>query len=154
MSVYDFTVTEIDGKEVSLEKYKGKPLLIVNTASKCGLAPQLEGLEKIYQLYKDRGLVVLGFPSNQFLNQEPLGNAEIEEFCQLNYHVTFPLHQKIAVNGDEAHPLYRYLTDETGHKKIKWNYTKFFIDRNGQVIERFAPTTKPEKIEQYLSKVI
>lgn len=147
MSVYDFTVTEIGGEEVSLSKYKGKPLLIVNTASKCGFAPQFEGLEELYEKYKEQNFVVLGFPSNQFMNQEPLSNEEIVSHCQLNYGVSFPLHEKIQVNGDEASPLYKYLVEQTGNKKIKWNFTKFLIGKNGEIIERFGSITKPEKIE-------
>ncbi|WP_034551129.1 glutathione peroxidase [Carnobacterium funditum] len=147
MSVYDFTVTEIGGEEVSLSTYLGKPLLIVNTASKCGLAPQFEGLEELYKKYKEQGFVVLGFPSNQFMNQEPLSNEEIATHCQMAYDVSFPLHEKISVNGDEASPLYKYLVEQTGNKKIKWNFTKFLIGKDGEIIERFSSMTKPEKIE-------
>lgn len=154
MAIYDFTVTEIDGNEVSLDKYRGKPVLIVNTASKCGLAPQFEGLEKLYKKYKEQDFVVLGFPSNQFMNQEPLENNEITEFCQVNYDVSFPLHQKIKVNGKEAAPLYHYLTEQTGNKKIKWNFTKFLIGKDGEIIERFGPTVKPEKIEDAIVSAI
>ena len=147
MSVYDFTVTEIGGEEVSLSKYKGKPLLIVNTASKCGFAPQFDGLEELYEKYKEQGFVVLGFPSNQFMNQEPLSNEEMESHCQLNYGVSFPLHEKIKVNGEDAIPLYRYLVEQTGNKKIKWNFTKFLIGKDGEIIERYGSRIKPEKIE-------
>lgn len=147
MSIYDFKVTEIGGEEVSLSKYQGKTLLIVNTASKCGFASQFEGLEELYKKYQEKDFVVLGFPSNQFMNQEPLSNQEIETHCQLTYDVTFPLHEKIKVNGDDAHPLYRYLVERTGNKKIKWNFTKFLIGKNGEIIERFGSITKPEKIE-------
>ncbi len=147
MSVYDFTVTEIGGEEVSLSKYKGKPLLIVNTASKCGFAPQFDGLEELYEKYKEQGFVVLGFPSNQFMNQEPLSNEDMESHCQLNYGVSFPLHEKIKVNGEDAIPLYRYLVEQTGNKKIKWNFTKFLIGKDGEIIERYGSRIKPEKIE-------
>jgi glutathione peroxidase len=147
MSVYDFTATEIGGEEISLSKYQGKTLLIVNTASKCGFAPQFEGLEELYKKYHEKGFVVLGFPSNQFMNQEPLSNEEIESHCQLTYDVSFPLHEKIKVNGDDALPLYRYLVKQTGDKKIKWNFTKFLIGKDGEIIERFGSITKPEKIE-------
>ena len=145
MSVY--TVTEIGGEEVSLSKYKGKPLLIVNTASKCGFAPQFDGLEELYEKYKEQGFVVLGFPSNQFMNQEPLSNEDMESHCQLNYGVSFPLHEKIKVNGEDAIPLYRYLVEQTGNKKIKWNFTKFLIGKDGEIIERYGSRIKPEKIE-------
>lgn len=154
MTIYDFTVKEIDGKDVSLSKYEGKTVLIVNTASKCGLAPQFEGLEKLYEKYKDQGFVVLGFPSNQFMNQEPLNNEEIVEFCQVNYNVSFPLYEKILVNGKEAAPLYNYLTEHTGNKKIKWNFTKFLIGKDGEIIERFGPMTKPEDIDSAIAEAI
>ncbi|MGB3159911.1 glutathione peroxidase [Carnobacterium sp.] len=154
MSVYDFTVTEIGGGEVSLSKYKGKPLVIVNTASKCGLAPQFEGLEELYEKYKEQGLTVLGFPSNQFMNQEPLSNEEIESHCQLTYNVSFPLHEKIKVNGDDASPLYKYLVEQTGNKAIKWNFTKFLIGKDGEIVERFGSMTKPEKLEDSIVKVL
>lgn len=154
MSVYDYTVKTIDGTEKSLFDYKGQPLIIVNTASKCGLAPQLEGLENLYKKYKDQGLVVLGFPCNQFLGQEPLEGKEIEKFCQLNYDVTFPVFDKVKVNGKETHPLYHYLKEETGGKMIKWNYTKFLINQQGEVQKRFSPTTEPEKMVEDIEKVI
>lgn len=154
MSVYDYTVTEIGGEEVSLSEYKGKVLLIVNTATECGLAPQLEGLEKLYQTYKEQGLVVLGFPSNQFMNQEPREGEEIASFCQKNYGVSFQFHEKILVNGKNADPLYHYLTSETGNKKIKWNFTKFLIGRDGEIIERFGSTKVPEKMETNVVKAL
>ncbi|MCA9766190.1 MAG: glutathione peroxidase [Carnobacterium sp.] len=147
MSVYDYLVTEIGGEEVSLSKYQGKPLLIVNTASKCGLAPQFEGLEALYKKYNDQGFTVLGFPSNQFMNQEPLSNEEIAGHCQMTYNISFPLHEKIKVNGTDASPLYKYLVEQTGNKLIKWNFTKFLIGKDGEIIERFGSMTKPEKIE-------
>lgn len=154
MSVYDYTVKEISGDEVSLSKYKGKILVIVNTATECGLAPQLEGLEKLYQTYKDQGLVVLGFPSNQFMNQEPREGEEIASFCQKNFGVSFQLHEKILLNGKNADPLYQYLTSETGNKKIKWNFTKFLIGRDGEIIKRFGSTTKPEKMETDIAEAV
>lgn len=154
MTVYDYTVKTIDGEEVSLSSYKDKPLIIVNTASKCGLAPQLEGLENLYKQYKEQGLIVLGFPCNQFLGQEPLEGKEIEEFCQLNYDVTFPLFDKIKVNGKETHPLYQFLKEETGGKMIKWNYTKFLINQKGNVVKRFSPKTAPEKMKEDIEEII
>jgi len=149
-TVYDFDATSLDGRQVHLRDYAGKTLLIVNTASKCGFTPQYEGLEELYQRYRDRGLVVLGFPCNQFGEQEPGSAAEIGAFCQKNYGVSFPMFAKIEVNGDGAHPLYRWLKDAApgllGSKRIKWNFTKFLLDRNGAVKERYAPATKPEKL--------
>lgn len=147
MTVYSYTVSDLDGNEKSLEDYKDKVLLIVNTASKCGLASQLGGLEDLYQSYQDQGFEILGFPCNQFLGQEPLEGNEIQEFCTVNYDVTFPLHEKIKVNGKEAHPLYKYLKEQTGDKMIKWNYTKFLVNRQGEVADRFAPTTKPSELK-------
>jgi glutathione peroxidase len=149
--VYDFTANSLDGKPVSLRDYSGKVLLIVNTASKCGFTPQYEGLEALYQKYRDRGLEVLGFPCNQFGAQEPGSAEEIGSFCQKNYGVSFPMFEKIDVNGETAHPLYRWLKSSAkgllGSEAIKWNFTKFLIDRNGNVIDRFAPTTKPEDLK-------
>lgn len=150
---YQFEAKSLQGKVVSMEDFKGKTVLIVNTASKCGLTPQFEGLEKMYKKYKDRGLVILGFPCNQFANQEPGDEKSIAEGCMINYGVTFPMFAKIDVNGKHAHPIYKYLKSELGGlfgSKIKWNFTKFLIDANGQPVKRFAPTVKPEKIEQYL----
>jgi glutathione peroxidase len=151
-SVYDFSATMIDGKPRKLADYKGKVLLVVNTASKCGFTPQYKGLEALYKKYKDKGLVVLGFPSNQFGAQEPGPESEIAEFCEMNYGVTFPLFSKIDVNGDAAHPLYKYLTSAKkgllGSEAIKWNFTKFLVDKDGNVVERYAPTTKPEDLEK------
>jgi len=146
--IYEFQAKRLNGKEQSLAEYEGKVMIIVNTASKCGFTPQYEGLEKLYQQYRDKGLVVLGFPCNQFGAQEPGEGGEIQEFCQLNYGVSFPMFDKIDVNGNGAHPLYDYLkkqaTGVLGTESIKWNFTKFLVDRNGKVIDRFAPTTKPE----------
>ena len=157
-SVYDFSVITIDGKEISMSDYKGKVLLIVNVASECGFTPQYEGLEKIYGQLKNKGFVVLGFPCNQFGGQEPGTNTEIKEFCSANYHVTFPLFNKIDVNGDKAHPLYKYLTDVKpgilGTKAIKWNFTKFLIDKNGKVVDRYSSTTTPESIIDDIKKLL
>jgi glutathione peroxidase len=149
-TVYEFSARTIDGKSRKLSDYKGKVLLVVNTASQCGFTPQYKGLEALYKKYKDKGFVVLGFPSNQFGAQEPGPDSEIAEFCELNYGVTFPMFSKIDVNGDEAHPLYKYLTSTKkgllGSEAIKWNFTKFLIGRDGKVIDRYAPTTKPEDL--------
>lgn len=146
--IYAFKAPRLNGQEQSLADYEGKVMLIVNTASKCGFTPQYEGLEKVYQQYKDKGLMVLGFPCNQFGAQEPGAKEEIQEFCQLNYGVSFPMFDKIDVNGNDTHPLYDYLkkqaTGVLGSESIKWNFTKFLVDRDGKVIDRFAPTTKPE----------
>ena len=149
-SVHDFTATSITGEPVALGGYRGKVLLIVNTASACGFTPQYKGLQALHERYADRGLVVLGFPCNQFGAQEKGTDEEIASFCDLNFGVTFPLMHKIAVNGDGAHPLYRWLTREApgvlGTKSIKWNFTKFLVGRDGQVIRRYAPQDKPEKL--------
>jgi glutathione peroxidase len=145
----DFKATRLDGTPEDLATYDGKVVLVVNTASQCGFTPQLEGLEKLYEDYADQGLVVLGFPCNQFGGQEPGSAEEIGAFCQKNYGVTFPMFEKVDVNGDDAHPLFQWLREEQGGlmgSKIKWNFTKFLINRDGQVVDRFGPTTKPEKI--------
>lgn len=151
MTVYDFSAKTLDGQDVSLADYRGQVLLIVNTASKCGLTPQYEGLEALYRDYKDRGLTVLGFPCNQFGAQEPGNAEEIASFCSLTYDVTFPMLAKIDVNGPSTHPLYAFLKKEQkgvlGTEGIKWNFTKFLIGRDGEVVERFAPTTKPEDLK-------
>ena len=157
MNIYDFTATSIGGRETSLEEYRGQAILVVNTASKCGFTPQYKGLEKLYEDYADKGLVVLGFPCDQFGHQEPGSEGEIEEFCQLNYGVTFPMFAKIEVNGDNAHPLYKWLrTVKTGlmGSRIKWNFTKFLVDREGNPIKRYGSTTKPEKIAADIEKVL
>ena len=149
-NIYDYKLTSIDGEPITLQDYKGKSLLIVNVASKCGFTNQYEGLEKIYQEYKSQGLVILGFPCNQFGGQEPSSESEIKEFCSLTYQVTFPMFSKIEVNGDNTAPIYEYLKEELpglmGSKAIKWNFTKFFIDKNGTPIKRFAPKDTPDKI--------
>jgi glutathione peroxidase len=149
-TVYDFSAKTIDGKTKKLADFKGKVLLIVNTASHCGFTPQYKGLEDLHRKFAKRGLAVLGFPCNQFGEQEPGPESEIAEFCEMNYGVTFPLFAKIDVNGDKAHPLYRHLTSAKpgllGSEAIKWNFTKFLIDRNGEVVKRYAPTTKPEDL--------
>jgi len=150
---YEFRAKSLSGKEVNMDTYKGKTILVVNTASKCGLTPQFEGLEKLNQKYKDKGLVILGFPCNQFLHQEPGDEKSISEVCLVNYGVTFPMFSKIDVNGKDAHPIYKYLKGELGGwfgSKIKWNFTKFLIDSTGKPIKRFSPTTVPEKIDHYL----
>ena len=149
-SVYGFEATRIDGKKVKLDQFQGKPMLIVNTASACGFTPQFAGLEKLHQTYGTRGLVVLGFPCNQFGAQDPGNNSEIAEFCQLNYGVSFPMMAKIDVNGPTADPLYQWLAAEApgllGSKSIKWNFTKFLVGRDGQVLKRFAPTDTPSSL--------
>lgn len=152
MNLYDIEVDTIEGKKQNLGEYKDNWLIIVNTASKCGLVGQLEGLQNIYDTYGDEGVKVLGFPCDQFMNQEPLENDEIKEFCSMNYNVTFPLFEKIKVNGNDAHPLYKYLKEQTGGKMIKWNYTKFLIGPQESVIERFSPVSGPEKVEEELKK--
>jgi len=158
MSLYDFTVTTIQGTEKSLSDYRGKVLLIVNTASKCGFTPQYKGLQALYDAYRDKGFEVLGFPCDQFGHQEPGNEDEILQFCELNFGVTFPLFAKINVNGPQAHPLYQYLTKAKrgilGSSAIKWNFTKFLIDRSGQVLKRFAPTDTPEKIEEEIKRLL
>jgi glutathione peroxidase len=157
-SIYDFTASTLQGKAVSLADYKGKALLIVNTASKCGFTPQYAGLEKLYEKLRDKGLTILGFPCNQFGQQEPGSNEEIGAFCQMNYGVSFPMFDKIDVNGPRAHPLYEWLKSQQpgllGTKNIKWNFTKFLVDKTGNVVARFAPMTKPEDIEKSIEKVI
>lgn len=148
MTIYSYTVKTINQKEVSLSEYKNKVVLIVNTASECGLAPQLEGLQELYKKYKEEDFIILGFPSNQFMNQEPLEGEEIVSFCSTQYGVDFPLFAKINVNGKTADPLYQYLVKETKGKRIKWNFTKFLIGRDGEIIQRFAPITTPDKLEE------
>ena len=157
-TLYDFKVKTIDGVETPLSAYKGKVILIVNVASKCGFTPQYKGLEELYKKYKDRGFVILGFPCNQFGKQEPGTNDEIKQFCSVNYGVTFPMFDKIDVNGDDAHPLYKYLKAQKsgllGTESIKWNFTKFLIDRNGKVIDRYASMTKPESLAADIEELL
>lgn len=156
MTVYDYNAKTISGKDVPLEQYKGKTLLIVNTASKCGLTPQFSGLQELYDKFKGDDFEILGFPSNQFAGQDPGSNEEISEFCQLNYGVSFPMFEKINVNGSDAHPLFKYLSEEApgilGSKAIKWNFTKFLIDAEGNPIKRYSPQTTPDKIEDDIRK--
>ena len=156
-SVYDFEVKKPNGEILSLKEYEGKPLVIVNTASKCGFAPQFGGLQSLYDEYKEDGLVVLGFPCDQFNNQEFDNIDETTEFCQVNYGVTFPMMAKVDVNGDAADPLFDHLTSEQKgmlSKKVKWNFTKFLVDRNGKVVERYAPQTAPEKLAEDVKKLL
>jgi len=157
-SIYDIAVTDIHGKEQKLDHYKDKVLLIVNTASKCGFTPQYKGLEAVYKKMHARGLDVLGFPCNQFGAQEPGSEDEIESFCEINYGVTFPLFAKVDVNGDKAAPLYQYLKKARpgvlGSEAIKWNFTKFLVDRKGKVVERYAPNVEPEAIAGDIEKLL
>ena len=150
--LYDIDVCTIEGKPMKLGEYRGKVVLVVNTASKCGFTPQYDALEKLYEKHADEGLVVLGFPCNQFGAQEPGSSDEIQEFCKVRFGVTFPLHERIDVNGPGAHPLFEHLKSEApgllGSRNVKWNFTKFLIGRDGRVIDRFAPSTKPEQIEK------
>lgn len=181
MSVFQYTARNIRGKEINLEQYKDKVLLIVNTASKCGFTPQYSDLQRLYEKYQDQGLQILGFPSNQFGEQEPGSNEEVDVFCQINYGVTFPLFEKIDVKGPDCHPLFTYLTEQAGFKgfdktdsngkllyamlqerdpasltndEIKWNFTKFLIDREGHVVERFESTVHPLDIEPVIQKLL
>lgn len=157
-SVYDFEATTIGGKTVSLGDYKGKALLIVNVASKCGFTPQYTGLEELQKKYADKGFAVLGFPCNQFGSQEPGSENEIQSFCTMNFGVSFPMFSKVDVNGDDAHPLYLYLKDSLpgllGIKAVKWNFTKFLIDKNGKPIKRYAPQDKPEDIAKDIEEIL
>ena len=157
-TAYDFSAKTLDGDDQSLSASKGKAMLVVNTASKCGFTPQYTGLEKLWEQYQDKGLVVLGFPCDQFGHQEPGDADEIRNFCSLNYDVKFPLYEKVEVNGASAHPLWKWLKKEKpgllGMEAIKWNFTKFLIDRNGRVVKRYAPTDTPEKIEKDLESVL
>ena len=155
---YDFEANNIKGQTVSMKEYEGKTVVVANTASKCGFTPQYEGLEALYQKYKKQGLVILGFPCNQFGKQESGSSDEIEEFCQINYGVTFPLFEKTEVNGENAHPIFKFLKSEQSGgifgSKIKWNFTKFIINSKGKPVKRFAPTTKPEKMEKTIIKLL
>ena len=153
----DFTATTINGEDKPLDAYAGQVALVVNTASQCGFTPQFEGLEKLHATYADQGLAVLGFPCNQFGEQDPGSNDEIGAFCQKNYGVSFPMFEKVDVNGDDAHPLFAWLREERGGvlgDKIKWNFTKFLVGKDGEVISRYAPTTKPEKLTADIEKAL
>ncbi|PSF38597.1 glutathione peroxidase [Aphanothece hegewaldii CCALA 016] len=157
-SIYDFSAISLEGQPVSLSSFKDKVLLIVNTASQCGFTPQYKGLQELYDKYAAQGLVILGFPCNQFGQQEPGSEAEIQSFCETRFGVSFPLFQKIDVNGKNAHPLYQYLTKVApgilGTEGIKWNFTKFLVDRSGKVVKRYAPLTKPEDLEKDLQSLL
>jgi len=157
-SIYDFSASDIDGRERSLGEFEGKALLVVNVASKCGFTPQYAGLEQLQRDFAGQGFDVLGFPCDQFGHQEPGDEAQIREFCSLTYDVSFPMFAKVEVNGDHAHPLYRWLKHEgkgiLGSEGIKWNFTKFLVDRQGQVVRRYAPTDTPEKIARDLPDVL
>lgn len=154
---YNLKATTLQGNEIGIEEYKDKVVLVVNTASECGFTPQFEGLQKLYEEYKDQGLVILGFPCNQFGSQEPGDEGSIEEGCVLNYGVSFPMFAKVEVNGDQAHPVFKYLKSELGGilgSKVKWNFTKFLVDRNGKPVKRYAPITKPESLEKDIKKLL
>ena len=157
-TLYDFSARDIEGRDVALERFRGQVLLVVNTASQCGFTKQYAGLEELYENLHERGFSVLGFPCNQFGGQEPGDEAEIASFCNLNYGVRFPMFAKIDVNGAEAHPLYRWLKNEAkgllGSEAIKWNFTKFLIDRAGQVVDRFAPTTEPAALRERIETLL
>lgn len=157
MKFYEFSAKDINGQDIEMSKYKGKVVLIVNTASKCGFTPQFKELEELYNLYKEKGLEILGFPCNQFKNQDPASNTEINNFCQLNYGVTFTMFEKIDVKGPDAHPIYKYLKDEAKgilSNEIKWNFTKFLLDSNGNVVKRYAPTASPLKMKEDIEKLL
>jgi glutathione peroxidase len=157
-NIYSFSGVTMQGKELPLSNFQGKVVLVVNTASKCGFTPQFKGLEELYEKYKGKGLEVLGFPCNQFGKQDPGSNDEINQFCELNYGVTFTMFQKIDVNGDNTHPLFKFLKKQApgvlGTEAIKWNFTKFLVDQNGKVLERYAPTDTPEKIEKDVARLL
>lgn len=157
-SIYDFNATDIRGEEHSLEEFRGRVLLIVNTASKCGFTPQFEGLQSLYTDLKDKGFEVLGFPCNQFRNQDPGDDKAISEFCSLNYGVDFPMFSKVDVNGPRAHPLFEYLKSNAkgllGSEAVKWNFTKFLVNREGDVVRRYPPTTKPSAIRADIEKLL
>lgn len=157
-TLFDFTVKDAQGKDFPLSQYKGKTVLVVNVASKCGYTPQYDGLEKLYQKYQDKGLVILGFPCNQFGQQEPGNNQEIQQFCRMNYGVTFPVLGKVDVNGPQTAPVYEFLKSEAKGilwtEGIKWNFTKFLVGPDGQVIDRYAPQTKPEELASEIEKAL
>ena len=158
MTVHDYSAKTIDGEDRTLSDYKGKVLVIVNTASKCGFTPQYKGLEKMFREFRGRGLVVLGFPCDQFGHQEPGDENEIKKFCLLNYDVSFPMFSKVDVNGDHAHPLYKYLKNEApgflGSRAIKWNFTKFLVDKSGKVVKRYGSMDKPESFIKDIEKLL
>lgn len=157
MTIYDFTVKDAKGENVAMADYKGKVLLIVNTATGCGFTPQYKGLQTLYEKYNKQGFEILDFPCNQFLNQSPLSEPEIKDFCELNYHTTFRLFAKIKVNGDDAEPLYKFLKKEQNgflFSDIKWNFTKFLVARDGRVVMRFAPSDTPEYIDKYIEELL
>lgn len=157
MNIYDFTVKDATGQDVSMKEYQGKVLLIVNTATGCGLTPQYAGLQELYDTYKDQGFEILDFPCNQFANQAPGSDDEIKSFCETRFGVTFKIFHKIDVNGDNADPLFHFLKKEQGGmlgSNIKWNFTKFLVNKHGQVVKRFAPTDVPEKIENDIKKLL
>lgn len=156
-TIYDFTAKSNKGKEVDLSQFKGQVLLIVNTASKCGFTPQYKGLEDLYKKYKDQGLAIIGFPCDQFGHQEPGNNEEIASFCEMNYGVTFPIMEKIEVNGEQASPIFKYLKSKAGGlfgSRIKWNFTKFLISKDGQVIKRFSPIKNPKSLEKFIERML
>ena len=155
--IYDFSVEESDGSQRPLAQYQGKVMLVVNTASKCGFTPQYKELQALYDAWHEKGLEILAFPCNQFGQQEPGSNKEIQQFCQLNYGVTFPVFAKIEVNGKDAHPLYKYLCSQKKNilsADIQWNFTKFLIDQNGEVVNRYEPSVKPKEIEKEIQKLL
>jgi glutathione peroxidase len=157
MTFYDLSAKKPNGEPLAMADFKDKTILIVNTATQCGLTPQFEGLEALHQTYKDEGLIVLGFPCNQFASQEPLSNENMEETCKINHGVTFPLTEKVEVNGKNTHPVFKYLKKELGGllgDSIKWNFTKFLIDKNGKPVKRYAPTTTPKEIEKDIESLI
>ena len=157
MSIYDFTMRDSFGDEIPFSTYEGKVLLIVNTASKCGFTPQFQGLQELYDTYAERGLEILGFPCNQFAGQDPGTNEEIRSFCQINYGVTFPIFEKINVNGKNAAPLYQYLKKQKSGalgSRIQWNFTKFLVDRKGNVVARYAPDVKPEDLKADIERLL
>lgn len=157
MGFYEFIAKDIFGEEIDMQRYKGKVVLVVNTASKCGFTPQFKGLEALFQQYSDKGFEILGFPCNQFAEQDPGSNAEIQNFCQLNYGVTFTMFEKIDVNGDNTHPLYKFLKSQQKSligERIKWNFTKFLIDKNGNVVKRYAPSKAPSRLKVDIEKLL
>ncbi|WP_409288823.1 glutathione peroxidase [Peribacillus sp. SCS-37] len=158
MGIYQLEAKSIEGQTISMDSYKDQVLLIVNTASKCGFTPQFSELESLYEKYKEQGFAVLGFPCNQFMGQEPGDEMEIQSFCQLTYGVSFPMFSKVDVKGDQAHPLFQYLTEHApgvlGSKSIKWNFTKFLVDRSGNIVKRYAPQTKPNEIEKEIQSLL